>query len=162
MSEQHRCALPGSIECAVPGGPGGRLRTSGMPNLHAQDLSPYAAERPGLFGGCCGHQVGVGLKSVVDDQGCGGQRRSRGGGQRQRVGATGQCHAPERRVSKPGRGEPGQRRAQPGYSTRSIHRCGSSISSGSGRVWAAVQTALKRAIPTRSTTWSTKALPRVY
>ena len=89
MSEQHRRALSGGIECAVPGGPGGRLRSPDIPYLHAQDLGPHAAQRPGLIGGGRGHQVGAGLESVVDDQSRRGPGRGRGSGQRQRVGATG-------------------------------------------------------------------------
>ena len=53
-------------------------------------------------------------------------------------------------------------RAQLAYSTLSIHRCGSSISAGNGSVSGPDQIVLKRSIPTRSTTWSTNALPRVY
>ena len=75
--------------------------------------------------------------------------------------AAGQRHTPSFDGGHMGLNERLDSRAQL-PTTRSIHRCGSSISSGSGSVSGLVQIVLNRSIPTRSTTWSTNALPRVY
>src|SRR5271156_2839070 len=99
---------------------------------------------------------------MVDNQRSGRQHRRRDTGERQRIRATRERHTPAIGGGEKFLSERRHSRAEFGYSTLSIHRCGYSISTGRGRVAGPVHTALNRSIPTRSTTWSTKALPRVY
>ena len=162
VAEQHRFRAAGGVQRGVPRGAGGGLgpafgaHSDGQhPGLDATEVKCLPARRPR-------DRFRAGDQTVVDDEGHGGQDCRGGGRQRQRVRAARQRHAPRPRLGQPARGEVGQRAAQPVYSTRSIHRCGFWISSGSGSVAGPVQTVLNRSMPTLATTWSTKALPRVY
>jgi len=102
------------------------------------------------------------LQPMVDDQRSGRLGRGRDGGERQRIRTAGQRDTPAFVAGGVVADESCDGRLQRCYSTLSIHRCGPSISVGSGRVSGLDQMALNLAIPTRPTTWSTNALPLVY
>src|SRR5690606_36935829 len=162
VSEQHRGFSAGGGQRLVAGRAGGRLRTAGGADLDPQNPGGDAAQLQRLSPGGLRDLGRTGLQLVVDDQRGGGLELGRHRGQGQRVRTAGQRHTPAVVGAGPGAFERGQRRPQGGYSTRSIHRCGSSISAGSGRVSGLSQDRLNRSMPTFATTWSTNALPRVY
>ena len=89
---------------------------------------------------------------MVDDQRRSRLHRCRDGRQRQRIGPSRQGDTPTRVDDRVFATERLDGRLQRGYSTRSIHRCGSSISVGSGKVSGLDQTVLNRVMPTRDTT----------
>src|ERR1700761_5937053 len=161
VAQQHR-PLPVRAECGVTRGAGGRLGTALVAHVHSNDLCVNASQGEGLRVGGFGDGRRIGLQAVVHDQRGGGLQAGRHRGERQGIRSAGQRHPPSLEGGEMGLAERLDSRAQLPYSSLSIHRWGSSISIGKGSVSGPVQIALKRSIPTRPTTWSTNALPRVY
>lgn len=122
----------------------------------------HTSQRNRLYASCFRDRGRAGLQTVVHDQ-CGGGPQPCGySGERQRVRAAGEPHAPTVAGVEMDPSELLRSRTQLRYSTLSIHRCGFSISAGNGSVSGPDQIVLNSFIPARSTTWSTNALPRVY
>src|SRR5271165_733694 len=162
VGQQHWAIATGSLERVVPGSARGALRPAVSADLDAKDLGVNASQFLSKAASGRGDRCRAGLQTVIHDQRGGRQQGGRDGGERQRIRAPRQRHAPAIGAGEVLLGERRYGRAELRYSTRSIHRCGYSISIGRGRVSGPVHTVLNRFIPTRSTTWSTNALPRVY
>ncbi len=152
VPEQHGGERACRVQRAVASRSGSGLWAARGADVDAKDLRVNASQSNRLLSGGGRHPSRILLQSVVDDQG-GRRLQLRGDGrQRKRVRPTRQRDAPPVVVGDVAATEGRHRGAQRAYSTLSIHRCGSSISVGSGSVSGPDQIMLNRAIPTRSTT----------